>query len=93
MPSPANNNIRMIIRAEIAEIIRGDLTIGRADRGLPPLVENLITQFINENRVGIEQVITEMIQDYEDDGDLDELLYPQPSWIYEYLYDVVDTEI
>ena len=83
----------MIIRAEIVEIIRGDLTVGRTDRGLPPLGENAITQFINENRVGIEQVITEMIQDYQDDGELDELLFPQPFWIYEYLYEVVDTGV
>lgn len=83
----------MIIHAEIVDIIMRDLTIGRDDRGLPPLVENAITQFINENRDGIEQVITEMIRDYEEDGELDELLYPQPSWIYEYLYDVVDTRI
>ena len=93
MPAPANNNIRMIIRAEIFEIIRNDLTIGRGDRGLPALSENEIRRFCNENTAGIEQVITEMIQDYEEDGELDELQYPQAMWIYEYLYDVVDTRV
>lgn len=83
----------MIIRAEIFEIIRNDLTIGRGDRGLPALSENEIRRFCNENTAGIEQVITEMIQDYEEDGELDELQYPQPMWIYEYLYDVVDTRV
>ena len=83
----------MIIRAEIFEIIRNDLTIGRGDRGLPALSENEIRRFCNENTAGIEQVITEMIQDYEEDGELNELQYPQPMWIYEYLYDVVDTRV
>lgn len=92
MPAPANN-IRMIIRAEIFEIIKNDLTIGRGDRGLPALSENEIRMFCNDNTAGIEQVITEMIQDYEEDGELDQLLYPQPFWIYEYLYDVVNTQV
>jgi hypothetical protein len=93
MPGPTNNNIRMIIRAEILEIIRNDLTISRGLRGLRVLNENEIRQFCNDNNGGIEEVITEMIRDYEENGELNDLLYPQPMWIYEYLYDVVNTQI
>ncbi len=92
MPS-LQNNIRMTIREKIFVMIKNDLTVGRADRGLQPFEEHQIRQFIIENLNNIERVIWAMIRDYDEDADLNQLLNPEPSWITEYLYDFVDTTI
>lgn len=92
MPVPYNN-IRMIIREKIFEIIKNDLTIGRTDRNLIPLNENEIRQFIIGRLNDIERAIWAMIRDYDDDGDLNQLLEPETDWITEYLYDFIDTTI
>lgn len=87
------NNITMIIRAKIIDIIKSDLTIGRTDAGLLPLNENAIRNFISENSNEIEEAIQTIIADYEDDGELDQLSNPENSMILEYLYDYIDTGV
>jgi hypothetical protein len=73
-------------------MIKNDLTVGRTDRGLNPFTESEVRGFIIENLNNIERVIWAMIRDYEGDGELNQLLNPEPSWILEYLYDAVDTQ-
>ncbi len=88
-----NQNIRNILRKKIIKIIHCDLTIGRTDADLQPLEENEINNFITNNNNNIEQTINTMIHDYEEDGELEELVNPENDWILEYLYDFVKTTV
>jgi hypothetical protein len=90
MPS-LQNNIHMTIRSKIFDIIMNDLTIGRENRGLQPLEDIEIRQFIISNLNNIYRAICVMVLDYDKDGDFNELLNPDPSWISEYLYEFVNT--
>lgn len=75
----------------IHEIITNDLTIGREEEDLIPFTTDEIKQFIDSNTTKIDNVIRQIITEYERDGDLDELDNPEYDWISEYLYDVVNT--
>lgn len=73
----------------IMDIINSDLTIGREDRDLVPFNNNQIIQFIVDNHNNIEECISAIMRDYEEDDELNELLNPEMDWILEYLYDFV----
>jgi len=76
------NNIRMIIRKQVFENINDDFTIRRTIRGLEPLSEKQIREFIINNLNDIEQIIWNMTRDYKEEGE------PKREWIIKYWYDL-----
>ena len=92
MPAPLNQRIRMVLRSMILDIINSDLTIGREDRDLQPFNNQEIREFIAENNNNIEQAVSAIMRDYEEDGELNDLLEPETDWVLEYLYDFVNTQ-
>lgn len=68
MSSPTNN-IRMIIRKQIFQYIKHEFTICRTDKGLEPLTEEQIREFIINNLNDIEQIIWNIIRDYKLNGE------------------------
>jgi hypothetical protein len=81
-----------ILKTKIKFMITNDLTIGRNDNDLVPFTSDEINTFIEENNDNIEQVITNMINEYSNDNELELLADPLLDWIGEYLYDLVDTQ-
>lgn len=79
----ANNSIRirMIIRKQVFENIKDDFTIRRTDRGLAPLSEKQIRDFIINNLNDIERIIWNMTRDYGAKAD-----EPEREWIIKYWY-------
>jgi hypothetical protein len=53
------------------------------------IIENnsVTDAFIAKNRHIINQQVDNMYKDYEDDGDLEELLAPENDWFREYIWD------
>lgn len=78
--------IRMIIRKQIIQNINDDFTVRRTERGLVPLSENQIRDFIINNLNDIEKIIWRMIRDYE--KEYDSTLDPEPTWITKYWYNL-----
>jgi hypothetical protein len=86
----ANNSIRirMIIRKQVFQNIKDDFTIRRSDRGLAPLSEKQIREFIMNNLNDIEQIIWNMTRDYkkeESKGGAE----PDEEWITKYWIDLL----
>lgn len=81
-----NMRIRMIIRKQIIQNINDDFTVRRTERGLVPLSENQIRDFIINNLNDIEKIIWRMIRDYE--KECDSTLDPEPTWITKYWYNL-----
>lgn len=81
-----------ILKTKIKLMITNDLTIGRNDNDLVPFTSDEIDTFIEENNDNIEQVITNMMNEYSNDNELELLADPLLDWIGEYLYDLVDTQ-
>ena len=67
-----------------------DVTIGRKDNDLEPYTDIQIYNFIKDNEKQIENTINNMIKDYKNDGDLEELKNPEKDWIREYLYQEIN---
>ena len=80
-----------ILKKMIHKIITNDLTIGRTDHDMQPYNETQIRTFIDEHTDKINKVIHDMINAYEKDGELEELLKPELDWIGEFLYDEITT--
>jgi len=78
-----------ILKNMITTMITNDLTIGRQDNDLMPFTIDEINNFIFKNDENIENVIKEIINVYEQDGDIDELNNPLYDWIGEFLYEVI----
>ena len=78
--------IRMIIRKQVFQIIKDDFTIRRTDRGLAPLSEKQIREFIINNLNDIERIIWNMIRDYKDEGEIEE---PKGEWITKYWTELI----
>lgn len=70
----------MIIRKQVLQNIKDDFTVRRADRGLAPLTEKQIREFIIKNLNDIEQIIWNMSRDYKEGGE------PEREWIIKYWY-------
>ena len=81
-----------ILKTKIKLMITNDLTIGRNDNDLVPFTSDEIDTFIEENNDNIEQVITNMMNEYSNDNEIELLADPLFDWIGEYLYDLVDTQ-
>lgn len=79
-----------ILRDCIIKQITMDLTIGREDNDLVSYTKEEIDRYIQENNANIELCIKEMIHDYKEDDELEELEDPLPDWITEYLYQYVN---
>jgi hypothetical protein len=81
--------ISNILRNKIIEIIISDLTTGMRDTGRRPYTDVSLNNFIDANQTGISDTISEMINSYGIDGELEDLLTPENDWITEYLYDFI----
>ena len=81
-----------ILNTKIKLMITNDLTIGRSDDGLVPFTSDEIDTFIEDNNDNIEKVITNMMNEYSNDNEMELLADPLFDWIGEYLYDLVDTQ-
>lgn len=77
----------------IMRIIENDLTYGRSDNDFCPYTSDQIDEFITQNQDGIQRTIRNIIQAYEEDGELELLENPLYDWITEFLYDEVKTII
>jgi 3-methyladenine DNA glycosylase AlkC len=73
-------HMRMIIRKQVLQIINDDFTIRRTDRGLAPLSEKQIREFIINNLNDIERIIWNMTRDYKEGDE------PEREWIIKYWY-------
>lgn len=81
--------ISNILRNKIIEIIISDLTTGMKDTDRRPFTDEQINNFIDANQTGINDTISAMINAYEIDGELKDLLIPENDWITEFLYDFI----
>ena len=81
--------ISNILRNKIIEIIISDLTTGMKDTDRRPFTDEQINNFIDANQTGINDTISAMINAYEIDGELEDLLIPENDWITEFLYDFI----
>jgi hypothetical protein len=81
------NEIRLLLRQKMVDMIRRQLTVGREERNLSPLGKAIVDKMVNSNSANIEKTITEIIEEYEADNELDVLLNPniKTSWVLEYL--------
>ena len=77
--------IRMIIRKEVFQIINDDFTTRRVDRGLAPLSEKQIREFIINNLNDIERIIWNMTRDYNGE----ETEEPKGEWITKYWTELI----
>lgn len=91
--SELHNNVRQKLNIIIIEIITADLTIGKTDNDEIPFTSSQIDIFIINNKNNIEKTVEELINIYEEDGELETLLNPLYDWIREILYEYVDTNI
>jgi len=80
-----------ILKNRIHKMIKDDLTIGRTDNDLEPFDDIKINDFIRENSDKIDIVISEMIEVYTDDNELELLKNPENDWINEFMYNHIDT--
>jgi len=87
--------IKNVLKSKIRAIITIDLTVGRKDDYLNPLSQDKIDKFIEENNDNIEIVIQKMMHAYFCMFDEFDLIKNPPSltWIREYLYEHVSTQI
>ena len=89
MSEDLKNQIKTILYKLILEQIRADLTTGQEDQDLDPYTIEQINNFVIDNEANIQKVISDMINAYEDDEELEDLLEPEPDWIREFLYEHV----
>ena len=80
-----------IIKSKIITMITNDLTIGMTDNNQVPYTQEQINQFIFDHNDKINKAIENMIQDYTNDNELEELTDPPFNWIGEYLYEFINT--
>ena len=87
--------MKEVLISKIRTVITIDLTVGRKDDYLKPFSQDKIDRFIEENNDNIEIVIKNMINDYLCMFDDFDLIKNPPSltWIREYLYEHVNTQI
>lgn len=72
------------------EELKSKLTIGRIEDGFAPFTEQGITQFVDTCADEIEKTIDEMIEAYEQDGDIADLVHCEANWVQEFLYENID---
>jgi hypothetical protein len=82
---PNHIDIYLVLYKKIKDIISNHLTIGRSDNGLDPFTNEEIDKFILNHSGDIKKTINNMIEAYEEDDELEELLDPLPDWIQEYI--------
>jgi hypothetical protein len=81
------DNIKQSLYEKMLMMIRNDLTIGRIEMDLEPHTDEEINEFIRNNDNRIKKAIQNMINDYAQDNELDDLKDPPLDWLGEYLYD------
>lgn len=81
-----------LIIDEIHSILRENLTIGRKNNNQKIYTEKKITEFIDDHEEEINNVVEEMIDTYNENGDLESLKEPNIYWIKEYLYTHIGIE-
>lgn len=57
------------------------------DVDTPPVPKKQVEKFMKDNLGLILAAVQRMMNDYEADGELDDLRDPMPDWIREYVYD------
>jgi hypothetical protein len=77
------------IRAKILNTIKTKLTIGRTDNDLSEIDDDNIIKFIADNEHKIKNIITNMINDYEKNGELEQLINPENDWVNEYMDEMI----
>ena len=83
------NIIHDILYNQIKKQIYADLTIGRTDNDKKAYSPKKINEYIEKNKSNIEKTIEDIICDFEEDNELDELIDLEDSVIREYLYDYI----
>ena len=89
MSEELKSQIKTVLYKLILEQIRADLTTGQEDQDFDPYTDEQINNFVVDNEVNIQKVISDMINAYEDDDELEDLFDPEADWIREYLYERV----
>lgn len=86
----SNDSIKRIIKEKMIEELRSNLTIGMSDNDLKEYSEDEIVNFLNENNNKLDNATDEMFKDYNDDGELNDILTAPDDWFREYLYIHID---
>ena len=81
-------HIRMIIRKQVFQIIKDDFTTQRIDRGLTPLSEKQIRDFIINNLNDIERIIWNISRYYCNEK-VEENEEPKGEWITKYWTELI----
>lgn len=80
-------SIANALRAKIIDQIRSDLTEGRKYYKKEAYSPEMIMEFIETNKVFINELISKLIQVYEERDELDVLIRPEQEHISEFFYD------
>ena len=73
------------LRQLMIEQIVSWYTIGREDSDLPRWTDAQIAEFITKHSRQLDDAVESMIEDYTDDGSLDDLEDPCGDWLREYM--------
>lgn len=84
------NSIKRIIKEKMIEELRSNLTLGMLDNELKEYSEDEIVNFLNENIIRLDNAADEMFKDYNNDGELNDILTAPNDWFREYLYKHID---
>ena len=80
-------SITNALRAKIIDQIRSDLTEGRKYYKKEAYSPEMVMEFIEKNKVFIDELISKLIQVYEERDELDVLIRPEQEHITEFFYD------
>ena len=83
-------NTYISIYREMVDNIIGSLTVGREDNDLMPFTEERIDMFITANAQNISNAVIEMMNDYIDDDEYEDLNNREADWVREYVYEHVN---
>lgn len=86
-PNDLREQVNTILLGKIKHQIRCDLTVGMEDNDKEPWSDVAIGRFLQKHQARIQKVVDEMIDAFDVDGVLADLLEPDNTWIREFLYD------
>lgn len=84
--SVKRDNVLERIRDAMRKEVVAALTIGRDDEGLIPYNNKQLSRFLSEYSTYIDNASERMLEQYERDGELSELLNAEADWYREFLY-------
>lgn len=79
--------VKTILISNIERQIHCDLTVGMDDNDKKPWSYHDIIEFLLQYQARVQKVADVIIEAYEADNELEQLLEPEAEWIREFLYD------